>query len=225
VSGLNAGDIIFAPGDAVPILLATSGDYEPTGGFRGLLAYIIGGGGAGGGTGNGAAQAEGGYGGGGELAIAYWRADQLDGSPISYTIGAGGTPAAAGANQGGSGGTTIFNGVTALGGQGGFGLGALTGGASIAAGGQGGSGGTGGFMRLAGEAGSHGRVISNLALLQGKGGASGGGFGQGAQAKTAGGNGNPGRGYGGGGGGAFAAATNFAGGAGGQGAVILLPIY
>jgi len=191
---------------------------------RWVEVIVVGSGGGGGGVdGTGVGQGEGAYGGGGGWAIKKYVASSLAATE-TVTVGAAGTGGAAGANDGGTGGTVSFssagNLVQATGGAGGGGMTAAA--TGTAQGGLGGVG-SGGDINLHGQPGCGSRVIASLAVLTAVGGMSGGGMGAGARALGAQANGNAGQLYGGGGGGAFVGSvtTNFAGGAGGKGCVIV----
>jgi hypothetical protein len=220
MTGYDAGDIVFAPGDPNVDFLIGAGTWTRPNGFRGIWVMGLAQGGQGGGAvGAVSGQSEGGYGGAGEMFLAFFREDQLN--PTEPYACAGQTLAGAGLN-GVNGGSTTFKGVTALGGQGGF-LSTSTTGNGAGAGGLGGTGGVGGSMHAAGAPGAKGRVLAGQAVLTGCGGSSP--LGGGAPSRNAAAAGLPGTGYGSGGGGAFGTTANLAGGAGGPGCLLIRTVY
>ncbi len=132
----------------------SSGTYTPTTGMQYCIIFCVGGGGGGGGT---AASSSGtsaaGGGGGGALSIKYASAATI-GASKTLTIGAGGTGATAGLNNGGTGGDTSISTIcVAKGGKGGSGASAN----SFASGGLGGALGSGtGDVKISGNKGGVG---------------------------------------------------------------------
>lgn len=195
------------------------------------LAYIIvevvgGGGGSGGVTGASSQAACANGGGGGEYALARIASSDL-GSTEAVTVGAGGTAASAGNNDGGTGGTSSFGAhVTAIGGAGGVGQAAS---ATVprtgsVGGGTGGTGGTGGSIRIPGSAAVPGTCWSTTQVVPSIGGNSHiSGTAKSGGAITDDEAGVAGAGYGGGAAGARSSndANNRAGAAGGNGVVIV----
>lgn len=134
-------------------------------GLRAIDVQIKGGGGGAGGCGatDGTQASEGGGGGGGAYARKFITADLL-GSSETITIGQGGAGATAGANTGGTGGTTTFTisdagtaDLVANGGGGGDGM-AGTSSQATAFSGVGGARGSGGDLDISGDSGGNGRV-------------------------------------------------------------------
>ncbi len=100
-----------------PVLLTSSGDWVAPWSVCSYMVMATAGGAAGGGVAAAAATAASGTPGMG----ATWTMTPTYGATMAYTIGAGGTPGAAGANSGGNGSDTVFDGVTLKGGTGGSG--------------------------------------------------------------------------------------------------------
>jgi len=193
---------------------SSTSPYSPTAGTTKMLVYIVGGGGQGGGclATNGSAGAGGGAGGVGIDLITH-----SGSTTYTFSVGAAGSGAAAGAS-GAIGGNTTFNGVTANGGAGGIVGNGNTG--QAVAGGIGGAA-AGGDINIAGENGTQGVRLANTNTygLTGNGGSSP--FGRGGQGRTGStGAGGAASGYGAGGGGALGNASN-AGGAGTAGVIII----
>lgn len=200
---------------------AGAGTYTTPAGVRAIKVECVGGGGAGGGCGT-AATNSAGAGGGGSGAYAV----SIIANPAAsygYVVGAGGTPGAAGANNGGAGVDTTFNTTTivAKGGSGGLADTVTT----LHAGGLGGAGGlastsTGDF-KSNGTPGGTGMSFAAAQAASGAGGSSvyGGGA---VSAKNATGAGVAGT-SGGGGSGAtiISGGANQAGGAGGAGLILV----
>lgn len=200
----------------------TSGTYTPTANMKYCQIVAVGGGGAGGGTAASPASSwsagPGGGGGGTSFLVA---SAATIGASKTVTIGAGGTPGAAGNNAGGNGGDTSLG--TLCIGKGGTG-GPGTAGTNGVSGGAGGIAGTGDYS-IPGQAGSNVYPSVDNTVV-GAGGASGGGYGYGGQSTTTAGtgaNGNAGQLYGGAGSGgsSFTGLSAFAGGAGAAGIVIV----
>lgn len=201
----------------------SGGTYTPTTGTNSVIVEVVGGGGGGGG----AAANNGNGGGGGAGAYARVRFTSSF-SGVTVTIGAAGTAATAGANTGGSGGTTSFGAlVSCPGGGGGAGSSNSTT-AQVTTAGAGGaaptiSGGTV-FVTTMGQTGGQGLVAANgeiggpgASSLMGAGG--GPTISSGATSST--GNAGGGNGAGGGGGSAGSTGAAAAGGAGSQGVVVV----
>lgn len=149
-------------------VITSTGTYTPTTGMLYCIIQIVGGGGAGGGcAATSGSQFSGGSGGsGGETAIGFYSAATI-GASQSVTIGAGGTPGAAGANAGGNGGTTSVGAlITAANGSGGGGGGAQGTGSTVLGPSGGGviSPGTGGSYRFSGGSGGNG-IVSPVANI------------------------------------------------------------
>lgn len=233
VGGSLAGAVL-AGGYLKSVRLLTSGTiFQPSPGTAAILVELVGGGGGGGGAAETSPNAAAAGGGGG---AGYSR--RLIKGPLSssytYAIGAAGTGASAGANNGGVGGTTSFslNGTTLLqatGGQGGIGCSSK----AVINTQLGGAGGVGTFgdLNLTGSLGRPGIIQwdngNSHCAVSGNGGNSGqywgvGGIGIVASASSA--NGNPGLGYGGGGSGGAGdnnGTVNQSGGAGSAGAIFI----
>ena len=215
-----------SPGNLTGIQTFTAdGTYTPTAGTTKVLVYVVGGGGAGGGVdGQGGSSdgkvAVGGGGGGGGCAIAF--VTSL-GATETVTVGAGGT-GVSGANAGGSGGASSFGShAVASGGSGGTGsTAAVPSNTRMTGGGSAGSG-TTGDVQFTGTAGVYGTAggTSSSEVQSGTGGSSF--FGGGARGIGADNNGRDGRNYGGGGSGAAVnnLSTNYAGGDGADGIVVI----
>ncbi|MGV8151919.1 MAG: LamG-like jellyroll fold domain-containing protein, partial [Candidatus Nanoarchaeia archaeon] len=188
-----------------------------------ITIEAFGGGGAGGGSGT---NAQGGSGGGGGQ-VAIKNISVSPGQKFNISIGAGGTPGAAGNNPGGTGGNTTFsngsgNLVVAIGGSGGagnsgtIGLGNLSGsiGDIIRWGGSGGIGGAAG----GGGGGGAGTTVNGTTTTTSTGGAGGSLYGGTGGNGATNANGNPGNNYSaGGGGGEYGSPGSRSGGAGAQG--------
>lgn len=204
---------------AVQVFTSGSGTYTPTTGTKAALAIVQGGGAAGqtiGGT-----DAVGGGGGAGGCAIKL-----LTGANVAaqaYSVGAGGTAAAAG-NSGANSTLSVPSG-TMTGGGGTFGA-ESSASASVGTSGDGGAGGTasGGDLNMPGGDGHPGVIFDTSLGLGGNGGDSflgkGGRGGSNDEAGT------DGKVYGGGGGGGHAAgATDRNGGAGANGVIYIIEFY
>lgn len=177
---------------------------------------IIGGGGQGGGTAATAGQ-QGGGGGGGSACIVFltYVAGQ---TTLTYTVGAGGSGAAANvAGNAGGASTVVYNSITYTANGGGGGPTAATGG-----GGAGGTS-TSGTLNIPGKPGGYGGTVAATNSIVGMGGDGPLGLGFGGQQNNAVTASTPGSGYGGGGSGAHngATATAAAGGAGAPGVIII----
>ncbi len=205
----------------------TAATYTPPANLRALRVTAIGGGGGGGGVdgqGTGTAAAGGGGGAGGMTQILITSVA----ASYTYTIGAGGAGGVglAGGN-GGAGGETTFAGtgvsLTASGGAGG--LGVVATGTNQAGGGAGGAA-SGGALNVSGNAGARGRVTNAAVIAAGVGGSSM--FGAlGSMGNVSGSDGATAGGYGAGGGGAAVVdvTTNYAGGAGAPGLIIIEELF
>jgi hypothetical protein len=209
-------------------IFTASGSFSKPANLKGVWVMVQAGGGGGGGAGTtGAAQgAAGAGGGGGQCAMAWIPASSLSAS-TTVTVGAGGAGASVVGGSGLAGGDSLFGTfVTANGGAGGAGLGALANG--VSAGGAGGTG-TGGSVtavRLDGANGEPGRVGASEPQPS-NGGDSfmghGGGRGQGTNTSV----GQAGKLYGGGGSGGFvrAATAGVLGSAGAAGIVVVRAVF
>jgi hypothetical protein len=212
--------------------ITSSSTYTPTAGRLFCKVEQVGGGGGGGGSTNTSSSSVsmGAGGGGGEYAVGYFSAATI-GASKAIVIGAGGAGGAAGgANNGSAGGTTTFGGtlLTAVGGSGGTGGIAATGGYNFL-GGNGGTGGTGGYMHVAGMPGADAYVVFGFMSQAGGGGSSYFG-GMGNNITAIGGSSFPGvngLGFGAGGGGGFAFQSSGSGEAGGTGSsgVVVITEY
>lgn len=213
ITGANVSHQVFTTGGA--------GTYTTPAGVRAIKVECVGGGGAGGGCGTAATNSAGAGGGGaGAYAVALITSPAAS---YAYVVGAGGTPGAAGANNGGAGVNTTFNTTTvvAVGGSGGLADTVTT----LHAGGLGGAGGlasgsTGDF-KSNGAPGGNGVSFAAAQCLSGAGGPSvyGGGA---VSAKNATGAGVAGTSGGGGSGATIVSGgANQAGGAGGAGLIIV----
>lgn len=206
-------------------LVTASGNYNPPPNVRALEFIAIGGGGGGGGVdGQGAgtaAQSTGGGGGGAAIAIT-----SIIESSYTISIGAGGTGGAAGNNNGSAGGTTTVTStnvnLSCTGGNGGTGMLATSGSTTGAA--AGGGLGSGGDISISGIPSSFSAVISGTGLVASVSGHSillGGLIAVGGTAGTS------NSIYGGGGGSTSVntVATDYAGGDGADGVVIVKEYY
>jgi hypothetical protein len=200
----------------------SSGTYTPTAGTTKVLVYVVGGGGAGGGVdgqGGGTAGAGGGGGGGG-CAISF--VTSL-GATETVTVGAGGV-GTNGATTGGSGGASSFGSHAAANGAGG-GQGKTANSPSNVSYTSGGAGASGtiGDIQFTGTCGGHGAAggSSTSESMSGTGGSSF--FGGGERGRSGDQKGLDGRNYGGGGSGAVVTSinTNYAGGDGADGIVVI----
>ena len=206
----------------------TAATYTTPTNASALYVEVVGGGGGGGGVdgqGSSTAAAAGSGGGGGYVA-------KLITSPsatYTYTIGAGGTGGAAGANNGVAGGTTTFSDggltLTATGGALGAGMTATSGNATGNAGGVGGVG-SGGDLNLNGSGAGSRSVASGFAVSLSMSGATPF-FGGGKITTTTEATGKAGTNYGegGSGGAVFNVTTNYAGGVGYQGVIRITEYY
>jgi hypothetical protein len=219
-TGVVPGRLIRAPR-----ILTSGTTYTRPNGVTSLVVQLWGAGGGGGGVdGQGTGCAAGGGGGAGGYALKRYTNPP---ATCTYAIGALGAGGVAGNNNGSNGGDTTFTDgttlVTAKGGSGGTGmLGATTSG-TLAAGGAGGVVSTNGDINGAGQAGLPGLRFATAQWTSGMGGHGPGGGGGGTPITNAGANGNAGNGQGSGGSGAGvgAVATNFAGGDGAPGLIII----
>ena len=211
-------------------VFTTTGTYTPTSGMLYCDVQCVGGGGGGGGSTGGSAFVSAGAGGGaGGFAQGIFSAATI-GASKAVTIGAAGAAGAISGGTGGTGGTSSLGVlISATGGVGGLGCGAVTSPSNILGitGGAGGTG-TGGDYQLTGQQGTDGYGFINAGtgiVLPGVGGASvyGGagtpilnthGAGYAAVSYGSGGAGS-------GGGNAIAAGSGYAGGAGFQGIIII----
>lgn len=203
------------------VILASGTTYTPTANTESFIAYLIGGGG-GSGACSGAGSSVGVSGGGGSGAIAVLRVNSVSGT-YSYTIGAAGAAGATPSGNGGNGGDTTFTvsatTTTAPGGSGSLGATAGTA-VEINAGGAAGGTSTNATASNYGTNGGHAIRLSGTVGISGDGGSNL--FGVGGIGRTSGGVGNVGIGFGSGGGGSFSnGATDRAGRAGRQGAIII----
>lgn len=202
--------------------LTTSGTYTPTPGTKFAVATMYGGGGAGGGAVPNEASVGGGGGSGAQAVV-----HLVNPTPSAYTIGAAGVrvPGA----SGGSGGSTIFAGVTCTGGTGGLISSGLANATRIAAGGAGGtvSGGSP-VLSMPGQRGGYGCAASDGTVITAASGGEGAGTTLGLGGSTiysiTGQDGDSATGYGAGGSGAAMAnngGSNKEGGAGRPGIIII----
>ncbi len=204
-------------------VFTSSGTWTKPAGLHHVVVEVVGGGGGGGAAEGTTGQiASGGGGGGGGFSKKFIEADDL-GSKETVTVGAGGAGGTAPSNNGTSGGTSSFGAhCSATGGNGGTGQAANAivprRGSPSGAGGAGSSGDI--------NANGHGGVVGANLAIAASGVTSGGGggsiYGDGGQQKTSG-AGNNGAGYGAGGGGACQVnnATDYAGGNGTDGLVVV----
>jgi hypothetical protein len=210
-------------------LITASGDYTPSPEASAIKVTVVGGGGGGGGTaatGSGEASCAGGGQGGG-CAIKLFQRHQLV-TPVSITIGTGGSGATAGANDGANGTTTSFGSyISGTGGQGGAGSTASSG-TSSNIGGRNAGEGVGGDINVKGGHGDGGVRAGGSATALPNGGAPFLGSGTRASTSNAGSagsdwNDNDGGGRGSGGAGARSNQNQVAraGGAGGPGFVLI----
>ena len=196
----------------------TAQTYTKPSNVTSILIEIVGGGGAGGSSlgGAGAVSAGSGGGSGGYARLFVASAS----ATYTYTVGAGGTPGAAGNNAGGNGGTSTFSAssLQATGGNGGIGMASIAAASTMIVAGSTGGIGTNGNINSNGGAG-----IASFAIvgnpLSGKGGDShysGGGAGLAASSA-----GLAGTAYGAGGSGSVSGTTSAQGGAGAAGLIIV----
>lgn len=229
VSGSVARIFVTGSGGGVqlsvdsPRVYTNSGTWSKPAGLQYVIVELVGGGGGSGAAEGTASEAAiGGPGGGGEYAKG--RLDTGDlGSTENIGIGKGGIAGTTPSGAGGDGGTSFFGShITAAGGAGGNGQTSST---SVprsgGSGGVGGSGGTGGDIRVGGNAGQNGLILTIANLVT----SIGGGNPLGGTSRTTGANvaGQAGSSYGGGAAGANTTnnATDRAGAAGGDGVVIV----
>lgn len=193
----------------------SSGTYTPTSGMVYCVVEAVGGGGAGGSV-DGSAGSVTAAGGGASGSYSVLRFTAADiGASQTVTIGAGGTPGAAGANVGGNGGTTSLGSLLLAGGGGGGQP--STGSGNVGRGGD--PSGTGSFV---GNAGGAGFVSIGVAAYTYSGAGAGSYFGGGTRGTYAAAAFNAPANTGGGGCGAHSNdATDRAGGAGGSGILII----
>jgi hypothetical protein len=219
---LAAGDRAIAPGEPQAQLFTSSGTWTKPAGLRGAIVEVWGGGGGGGGTigATNPAQGEGGGGGGGGYVRKLYKASELN-STEAVTVGAGGT-VASGAD-GNAGGSSTFKGLTAGGGGGGSVMTSTTG-TTVTLGGTRGSA-SGGDLNCVGSNGGNGRVFAGFVAFTNFGGPSPSGGGLTHQFDLAASNGSAGQAPGGGGSGSFSANTNFSGGVGAAGAVLITTYF
>jgi len=227
-SGTFSGNLTVAgtsPGNLTGIQTFTAnGTYTPTAGTTKVLVYVVGGGGGGGGVdGQGSTKsAAGGGGGGGGTAMKLITSGL--GATEAITIGAGGTAGASSAGTGGTGGTSSFGShCSATGGDGGIGgTAAVPSNANMRLGGAGGAG-SSGDVNVTGETGKF-SVIGGTSTSEACSGEGGGSmFGGGTRSVQGDAAGNDGIGHGAGGSGAVVTnlTSNYAGGAGHEGIVIV----
>jgi hypothetical protein len=201
----------------------TAATYTTPVGCKAIWVRMVGGGGAGGSS-DGAASATGVGAGGG----AGGYVEKLIVNPAAtytYTIGAGGTKAAAGNNAGGNGADTTFTGLTAKGGTGG---GSMANGttALTVKGGAGGVAGSGGDINPPGMPGGFGVRISATIVMSGFGGDTPFGSGpDGQTAHVAGTDATANTGAGGGGAASVNTNADFQGGNGGSGLIVVTEYY
>ena len=190
-----------------------SGTWTKPSGIDQVLVHVVGGGGAGGSSLGGASVAS--AGGGGAGGFSQKLIDVTGIASETVTVGAGGTPGAAGNNAGGNGGDTTFGAHC----TGGGGLGGGGSPSSAYSGNQGGDGGlgSGGDINSSGGPGQQGGTRNGNATA-GMGGNSF--FGGGARSKGTG-DGLDGVSAGGGGAGAVSTTVSYQGGAGAAGIVIV----
>lgn len=208
---------------SVTIYTSGSGTYTPPAGVKSLMVTCVGGGGGGGGV-NGISgdTAESAPGGGGGVCKKFIASPAAS---YSYAVGAGGAGGPAGANAGSAGGATTFSGgavsLTANGGGAGFGT-SSSGGTNRFSGGPGGTA-TGGDLNMSGSPGmDRGKVSGVCPILPISGSAPG--FGGNVRGDAADANGVDGGAPGAGGSGARTSQltdTNYAGGAGAAGIIII----
>lgn len=219
VSSTNIAGIVSSP--TIQQFTSGAGTYTPT---SSTIAYIIvemvGGGGGGGGYALPNHPGVGGGGGGG----GYLKALILSPTPVSYSVGAGGTAGdgATGGN-GGTGGTTSFSALSCTGGQGGQGTG-NSGFPPIVYGGTGGTA-SGGFINITGGTAQAAYPPNDIKLGQGASSVMCSNQIQPALGSTI--VGATGLNYGGGGNGAWASALggNVSGGQGGPGIITVYEYY
>jgi hypothetical protein len=197
------------------VFTSGAGTYNRPAGVTSIMIELVGGGGAGGGcVGALLSLACGGGGASGSYCRHYIASAAAS---YSYSVGAGGSPGAAGNNPGGNGGSTTFSTLTANGGLGGRPGGSVAGGgaSTLATGGN--------LLNASGTQGGTGIALSGNAV-PGTGGSSVFGGGANAPTVTGGsGNGLAGSAYGGGGSGGYALnlLVNAAGGAGSAGVIVV----
>jgi hypothetical protein len=201
-------------------IFTSSGTYTPTAGMLHCIIEVVGGGGGGGGAqASGPSQIAGGGGGGGGGYSRLYATAATIGASKAVTIGAAGTGAAAGFNNGGAGGTSSVGSLlSATGGAGGQAGNANS--VSAVPGGAGGIGSTG-DINLSGSCGGSSFCQQGAVSLSGLGGAAGSGSGGAAGTQVAAGNAAAGYGGGGSGGAGGTNAVAQAGGAGAPGIVIV----
>lgn len=210
------------PSTRTVLTSGSAATYTTPAGCRAIDVEVIGGGGAGGGASS-VASAGGAGGGGGSGGITR-KLFSPPSATYTYTIGAGGTPGAAGANAGGNGADTTFGTLTAKGGTGGGGCTSAA--ATRALGGAGGVAGSGGDINGPGEPGRTGIVSTAALVASGSGGPSeAGGGAPGVIAQGAGTAAVANSGGGGSGGASVSAGVAVAGGAGGTGVIIVTEYY
>lgn len=204
-------------------VLTGSGTYTPTAGATAAFVTAIGGGAGAGGTVLGLTATTGGVSAGaGAGSYCSKRITPLAAS-YAFACGAAGAGGAAGANDGVDGGDTTFAAVlTAPGGKKSLGQAVTT--QAVVPGGLGGALATGGDVNNGGNCGDGVMRVTSNGRISGKGGSTPWGSGGGSQSLgTASAVGLAGTGFGAGGGGAYSAdaATDRAGGAGSQGAILV----
>jgi len=223
--GLQRGGVnAYALRSVTYLTSGTAATYTTPTGCRALRVTAIGAGGGGGGVdGQGAGTAAAGGGGGpGAEVVKFITSPEAS---YTYTIGAAGTGGAAGANDGAAGGNTTFaGGAVNLAANGGAGGAGITGASGNTSGGAGAGGtGTGGDLNIEGSRQARARTVGSTIYIGGLGGSTRFGAGGNSGSILADGAGQAASGYGSGGGGASVAgaATNYAGGDGTGGLIIV----
>jgi hypothetical protein len=194
----------------------TAQTYTTPAGITKLVVEMLGGGGAGGGSAGGAGYAGGGggsAGGYGKLVI------DSPAATYTYTVGAGGTPGASGANPGGAGGTSSFGAsFQCTGGGGGNGASTSTTQQSVNSGAAGVC--SNGTINGGAAFGEYGTVLNGTTGIVSGGDGAATLYGSGGR-YSAFNDGTPATGYGAGGGGGLSQATSRAGGSGSGGIIIV----
>jgi hypothetical protein len=227
----NGNSAYSVKGDYVIYDSGTNATYTPSSGVRAFLVEVVGGGGGGGGVdGAGAGTNAGAQSGGGGGYSSVFVTDLTQ--TFKYTVGAAGTGGAAGNNAGTGGGTSFFYGggsgttvlAQATGGSSGAGA-AGSAGNSSAVGASGGAGSVG-TLNLEGSRSTSRCTVGGISASISLSGSSPK-FGGGKSASSLTSNGTDATNYGEGGaaGNAFAVATNYAGGNGFSGVIIITEYY